>query len=79
MSPNGQISWEGHLLFLSGALAGEEVAFEEVEDGLWTVHFATLALGRYDERHRRIHPLASFTEGRSASCPGSAPDPTPQR
>ena len=79
VSPIGQISWEGHLLFLSGALAGEEVAFEEVEDGLWTVHFATLALGRYDERHRRIHPLASFTEGRSASCPGSAPDPTPQR
>jgi len=62
------------VLFLSGALAGEDVAFEEVDDGLWTVYFATLALGRYDERHRRIQPLASLAEGRSASCAGSAPD-----
>ena len=74
VSPIGQVSWGGQVLFLSGALAGEDVAFEEVDDGLWTVYFATLALGRYDERHHRIQPLASITEGRSASCAGSAPD-----
>ena len=34
---------------LSGALAGEDVAFEEVDDGLWTIHFATVALGRFDD------------------------------
>ena len=74
VSPIGQVSWGGQLLFLSAALAGEDVAFEEVEDGFWTVYFATLALGRYDERHHRIQPLAALTEGRSASCAGSAPD-----
>jgi putative transposase len=79
VSPIGQVSWGGQLLFLSGALAGEDVAFEEVEEGFWTVYFATLALGRYDERHHRIQPLASLTEGRSASCAGSAPDLTPKR
>ena len=55
-------------LFLSGALAGEDVAFEEVDDGLWTVRFATLALGRYDVRHRRIQPIAPLTEGRSPAA-----------
>jgi hypothetical protein len=74
VSTIGQVSWGAQALFLSGALAGEDVAFEEVDDGLWTVYFATLALGRYDERHRRIQPMASLTEGRSASCAGSAPD-----
>jgi putative transposase len=74
VSPIGQVSWGGQLLFLSAALAGEDVAFEEVEDGFWTVYFASLALGRYDERHHRIQPLAALTEGRSASCAGSAPD-----
>jgi putative transposase len=73
VSTIGQVSWNGQVLFLSGALAGEDVAFEAVDDGLWTVYFATLALGRYDERHHRIQPLASVTEGRSASCAGSAP------
>jgi len=74
VSTIGQVSWGAQVLFLSGALAGEDVAFEEVDDGLWTVYFAKLALGRYDERHRRIQPMASLTEGRSASCAGSAPD-----
>ena len=34
----GQVSWAGTPLFLSLALVGEDVAFEEVDDGLWTTH-----------------------------------------
>ena len=79
VSTIGQVSWRHQALFLSGALAGENVAFEEVDDGLWTVHFATLALGRYHARQRRIQPLASFTEGRGASDAGSAPDMQPKK
>lgn len=69
----GQVSWQGANLFLSLALVGEDVAFEEVDDGLWTIRLATIALGRYDARQRRIHPVAPLTEGRSASSAGSAP------
>lgn len=71
---NGCLSWKGAPLFLATALGGEYVAFEEVDDGLWTVRFATVALGRFDDRHRRIHPMAPLNAvGRSASCAGSAP------
>jgi putative transposase len=73
VSPIGQISWGGQLLFVSGALAGEDVAFEEVADGLWTVYFANVILGRLDERRCQIHPIAPVTVGRSASSAGSAP------
>jgi len=72
VSPIGQVSWGGQVLFLSGALAGEDVAFEEVEEGLWTVHFATLALARYDARQRRIQPIATLSEGRSPATPPRA-------
>lgn len=58
VSSVGCISWDGRPLFVSSALVGEHVAFEEVDDGIWTVRFATLALGRYDERQRIIHPIA---------------------
>jgi transposase InsO family protein len=75
VSPIGQISWRGQLLFVSGALAGEDLAFEEVDDGLWTLYFAHLILGRLDERRREIHPLAPVKGGRSASSAGSAPVP----
>jgi putative transposase len=75
VSSNGCVSWKNAPLFVATPLAGEYVAFEEVDDGIWTLRFATVALARYDERHRSIHPIASqFTAGRSAGCAGSAPD-----
>ncbi len=42
----GHVSWRGAPLFLSEALAGADIAFEEVDDGLWTIRFATVVLGR---------------------------------
>ncbi len=75
VSSNGCVSWNGGPQFVGAALAGEYVAFEEIDDGLWTLYFATVALARYDERHGQFHPLAGgVTSGRSAGCAGSAPD-----
>jgi transposase InsO family protein len=75
VASNGCISWKNRPLFLATPLAGEYVAFEEIDDGLWTVHFATVALARYDDRHRTLHPLLTAgNSGRSASYAGSAPD-----
>jgi transposase InsO family protein len=73
---NGCVWWGDRVLFLSNALIGDDVGFEEVGDGLWTVYFATVALARFDERHRQLHPIAAVREGRSASSAGSAPDIT---
>jgi len=57
VSSNGCVSWRGAPRFLATPLAGEHVAFEEVDDGLWTVHFATVALARYDECHGTFEPI----------------------
>ena len=68
VATNGCLSWAGEPLFLATALAGEHVAFEEVDDGIWTISFATVVLARFDERQRRIHPIAPFTVGRLAAA-----------
>jgi hypothetical protein len=63
---NGYVSWRRPRrppLFVSAALAGEPIAFEEVDDGIWTLTFATVVLGRFDERQHRIHPIAAITGG----------------
>ncbi|HEY9461580.1 MAG TPA: leucine zipper domain-containing protein [Vicinamibacterales bacterium] len=70
---NGYVSWR-RPLFVSVALADEAIAFEEIDDGIWTVTFATVVLGRLDERQHRIHPIAAISVGRSASSAGSAPN-----
>ena len=68
----GYASWR-QPLYVSAALAGEDVAFEEVDDGIWTVTFASIVLGRFDERQHRIDPIPPISAGRSASAAGSAP------
>jgi len=72
VSTTGCVSWHNAPLFVSEALAGEAIAFEEIDDGIWTIAFATVVLGRFDERRRRIHPIASGDRGRSAASPPRA-------
>jgi putative transposase len=57
VSANGMIGWRNRPAFLSAALAGETVAFDEVDDGVWTVHFATMPIARWLERERRFRAL----------------------
>jgi putative transposase len=57
----GRISWAGVPVFVSEALNGEDLAFEEVDDGLWTIRFASLVLGRFDARRQRVEPIAPRT------------------
>jgi putative transposase len=62
VSGAGHIAWRGPV-FLTETLAREDVGFEEVDDGLWTVYFGTVALARFDERHRTLQPIATSTTG----------------
>jgi len=75
VSSCGTISWSSAPLFVATAPAGEYVAFEEIDDGIWTLRFATFALARYDERHRTLQPIPIAVKvGRSAGFAGAAPD-----
>lgn len=56
VATNGCVSWRTPL-FLSEALAGETVAFEEVGEGQWTLHLGTVPLARWLERERRWRAL----------------------
>jgi len=53
--PNGVIKWQGRLLFVSESLVGERVGLVEIDDGVWSLYFSAIELGRYDETTKRIH------------------------
>ena len=57
VSPFGQVSWRNRALYLTEVLGGEDVAFEEVDDGVWLLYFATVRLARFDERTRLLTAL----------------------
>lgn len=68
----GSISWRGRPVFLSESLAGELVAFDEIDDGIWTLQFASTVLARFDERETRLQPIAAVTTGRSPTASARA-------
>ena len=54
VSANGGIRWQNQWVNVSHVLAGEHVGLEEVADGVWSVYFGPVLLGRFDARDGRI-------------------------
>lgn len=44
---NGMVAWQGQHFWLSKALIGEDVSFEESNENIWTLSFGPLTLGTY--------------------------------
>lgn len=52
----GTIRLKKRLLFIANALKQHPVGLEEVDDGIWSIHFCHVLLGRIDERDYIIRP-----------------------
>jgi len=70
VSTSGEIRWRGHPVVLTDVLAGYDVAFEAIDEGLWIVRFAHVPPARFDERRRQLLPLLPASDG-SAGPRGS--------
>jgi len=46
----GTVRFKTRLLYLSTALRQHRIGLEEVDDGIWSVFFCNVLLGRIDER-----------------------------
>jgi putative transposase len=49
----GHILWRGEHFVVSAALVKQLIGLEPIDDGVWRVHFAALAVGTLDERIAR--------------------------
>jgi transposase InsO family protein len=64
VSRNGGIRWNHGWVRVTHVLAEEYVGLEEVDDGIWSVHFGPVLLGRFHERELRIHGSAPQNRSR---------------
>ena len=55
VSRDGGVRWHNRCVNVSHVLAEEYVGLEEVDDGIWSVYFGPVLLGRFDERDFTIH------------------------
>ncbi len=51
---NGEIKWQGNLLYISEALIGEPVALKENEHDEWELYFSTLHIGTLNRKKNRF-------------------------
>lgn len=54
VSGNGGIRWNRDWVNVSTVCIGEYVGLEEIDNGIWTVYFGPLKLGRFNERRMCI-------------------------
>ena len=50
----GTIRFKTRLLYLSTALKQHHIGLEEVDDGIWSLYFCDVLLGRIDERQALV-------------------------
>ena len=55
VSRNGGIRWKKGWVNISHALLEENVGLEEVADGIWSLYFGPLLLGRFHEDELKLH------------------------
>lgn len=58
----GTIRCKTRLLYLSTALRQHRVGLEEVDDGIWSLYFGNVLLGRIDERHALVKGQLGVTQ-----------------
>jgi transposase InsO family protein len=78
---DGTVKWQGSLVFLSEALAGEHVGWDQLDERLWIVYFAEIPLTVWDAATGKWLPRkrvnAVLREVHPVTPPGAcaAPDP----
>lgn len=53
---NGEIKWQGQLLYISHVLAKEPIGLKQVNEECWEIYFSFYLLGFYDERKKKVMP-----------------------
>ena len=51
----GQLRFRDERIFFSHTFAHEYVAFDEIDDGLWSVYYGPVLVARYDEQAGKFH------------------------
>ena len=55
VSRNGGIRWKKGWVNISSSLIEEYVGLEEIDDGIWSLYFGPVLLGRFHEDNLTLH------------------------
>jgi putative transposase len=70
---NGEIKWQGELIFISGPLIGEVIGLRETDDGNAEAYFGPVHLGTIDGASLKFSPVRPARPPRRSSVLPSDP------
>lgn len=76
---NGEIRWQGNLIYINEALIGEPVGIIQTEDGGWSVSYGPIALGVIAPRGDRLRKPKHRAGGRVENPSGFTTSPPAQQ
>ena len=65
---SGDIKWQGQWFFVSDALVGEPIGFQQVDNDCWILYFGPLELGHYSARHKKLHLDRPRADGKAENA-----------
>src|SRR5439155_23692255 len=65
----GTFRFKKRLLFIANALKQHTIGLEEVDDGIWSIHFCRVLLGRIDERDYAFEANREVARCAATGCP----------
>ena len=57
VGPSGTIHWKKTTPFIGKPLQGQDVGLEEVDDGIWSLYFGPVLLGRLNEKRGKTEKI----------------------
>jgi putative transposase len=76
---NGEIKWQGNMIYINGALAGEPIGLAEHAAGGWTAYYGPVALGVVNHSADRLRIPRRKTDGRVENPNGFPTSPPAQQ
>jgi transposase InsO family protein len=65
---NGEIKWQGDLIYVSQVLAHEPLGLTQIEEQKWEVRYSFHLLGILDERLKTIVPVKNWHDRKAKKC-----------
>ena len=53
---NGEIKWQGHLLYMSQVLAKQPIGLKQIAEDRWAIYYSFYLLGYWNERKQKLEP-----------------------
>jgi transposase InsO family protein/transposase-like protein len=71
---NGEIKWQGRLIYLSQVLAKQPIGFKQISQNRWGIYYSFYLLGFWNQRKQKLEPVKPGKHIKKSISPAKSPE-----